>query len=261
MSYLVGVEAPAQSVGELPLSYVAVDINDKAKAALANAQAILEIYRIKAAIKEVHELRYRPYAPFRDDQHTPEVRISVIRQLIDGGKYEEAIEESAALLKLGLEGLRYLQTYDWFFLRTLVTIGYLGWIAFAMTAVIDKHVLQSSNPPQRSIASVSVFMAVLTALYASFVASNSPPTYYGYALFPVAFWEAVYARRHSLIQGRDLLLDQISARDGGGGGGIGIGFFIGLVAFLGTLLSLVRQHLIWQSGLGRPLKLTYARDS
>jgi len=38
-------------------------------------------------------------------------------------------ERSNELIKLGLEVMRYLQTYDWFFLRTLVTAGYLGWIA------------------------------------------------------------------------------------------------------------------------------------
>ncbi|KAI0444782.1 GPI ethanolamine phosphate transferase 1 [Xylaria telfairii] len=233
MAYLVGLEFPANSVGELPLSYLSADTKGKAEASFVNAQEILEMYRVKEMNKKANQLRYQPYEPLSQDRgKLPDARLSSIRNLIDLGRFEEAIEESAALMKLGLEGMRYLQTYDWLFLRALITIGYLGWIAFALTTVVDLHVLQGTTQPSRTIGAVVFFSSVLVALYASFVISQSPPTYYAYALFPVAFWEEVYARRESLARGRRVLLGHIktSARV--------LSFILNLVVYVGIIESL-----------------------
>ncbi|KAK1755950.1 GPI ethanolamine phosphate transferase [Echria macrotheca] len=211
MSYLVGVEYPANSVGELPLSYLNADIREKAEATLVNAQGILEQYRVKEENKKATELRYRPYRLLSDKGLTPERRVAEIRQLIDAGNYEEAIEEAATLMKIGLDGLRYLQTYDWLFLRALITIGYLGWIAYALTTVIDLHVLHGSIKPSRTPAGKVVFSSILVLLYSSFVISESPITYYAYAFFPVFFWEGVYARWGCLVEGRKHLFGHIKS--------------------------------------------------
>ncbi|KAL2023976.1 hypothetical protein VTK56DRAFT_211 [Thermocarpiscus australiensis] len=211
MAYLVGVEFPANSVGELPLSYLTADLEEKAEASLVNAQGILEQYRVKEEKKKATELRYRPYKPLSGDGLAPENRVAHIRQLIDNGRYEEAIEESAALMKVGLDGLRYLQTYDWLFLRALITVGYLGWIAFALTIVIDFYVLHGRLQPSRTLPGIVVPSSVLAALYASFIISKSPLTYYAYAFFPVFFWEEVYARRQSLVEGRKQLFGHIKS--------------------------------------------------
>ncbi|RYP35264.1 hypothetical protein DL766_002607 [Monosporascus sp. MC13-8B] len=201
MAYLIGVEFPANSVGELPLSYLSATMKEKAKASFLNAKEILEIYRVKEEGKKANELRFRPYRPLSGDHGFPaEVRLASIQKLIDDGKYEEAIEESAALMKIGLEGMRYLQTYDWVFLRALITIGYLGWMAYAIARVIDLHVLQGTARSSRSLGGIVFFSSVLVLLYASFIISQSPYTYYAYAFFPVFFWEEVYARRDSLIK-------------------------------------------------------------
>ncbi|KAI0187360.1 Phosphatidylinositolglycan class N-domain-containing protein [Xylaria flabelliformis] len=233
MAYLVGLEFPANSVGELPLSYLSTDTKGKAEASFVNAQEILEMYRVKEVNKQAKQLRYQPYEPLsRERGKLPDARLLSIRDLIDLGRFEEAIEESAALMKLGLEGMRYLQTYDWLFLRALVTIGYLGWIAFALTTVIDLHVLQGTTQPSRTTGAVVFFSSVLVSLYASFVVSQSPPTYYAYAFFPVVFWEEVYARRESLARGRQVLLGHI------GTGTRILSFTLNLVIYVGTIESL-----------------------
>jgi len=211
MAYLVGTEFPANSVGELPISFLSADIREKAEASLVNAQTILEQYRVKEEQKKATELRYRPYRSLSDEGLTPERRVADIRQLIEAGNYEEAIEESDALMKVGLAGLRYLQTYDWLFLRALVTIGYLGWISYALTTVVDLHVLNGRVQPSRTLSGALVFSSILIALYASFVISKSPLTYYVYAFFPVFFWEEVYARRASLAEGRKQLMGHIKS--------------------------------------------------
>ncbi|KAI0161637.1 GPI ethanolamine phosphate transferase 1 [Hypoxylon sp. FL1284] len=210
MSYLVGIDFPANSVGELPLSYLSAGIKEKAEASLVNAQEILEMYKVKEVTKEVSEIRYQPFKPFSEgNASSPANRVASIRGLVENGRYEEAIEESAALMKMGLEGMRYLQTYDWLFLRALITIGYLGWMAYALSTVMDQHVLQGTTQPSRTLGGTVFFSSILVMLYSSFIISRSPLTYYAYAFFPVFFWEEIFARKDTLIKGGEILFGHI----------------------------------------------------
>lgn len=214
MSYLIGTEFPANSVGALPLSYLSADNSEKAQASLVNAKGILEMYRVKENKKKENELRFRPYHAFNEENSTPDQRIAAINDLIANGQYEEAIEESNNLIQVALQGLRYLQTYDWLFLRALITMGYLGWMAYAITTVVDTFVVNKTVPPQRTVLGITAFSAALAALYASFIVSKSPPTYYLYAFFPVIFWEEVYAHRDSLYRGKVVLFGHIQSAGG-----------------------------------------------
>ncbi|KAH6899065.1 Phosphatidylinositolglycan class N-domain-containing protein [Thelonectria olida] len=211
MAYLVGTEFPANSVGQLPLTFLSASIQEKAEASLVNAQVILEMYRVKEEKKKATELRYKAYEPLSEQSLTPEQHVARIRALLGSGRYEEAIEESDALIAIGLQGLRYLQTYDWLFLRALITTGYLGWMAYAVTTVLNLYVVQESIPPQRTILGAVFFLSVLIALYASFIISHSPAQYYIYAFFPAMFWEEVYARRGTLAQGSKALFGHIQS--------------------------------------------------
>lgn len=235
MAYLVGLEFPANSVGELPLSYLSATLPEKAEASFVNAQEILEMYRVKETLKKATQLQYKPYGPL--STQSPEDRLQAIRGLIEAGNHEEAIEETAALMKITLEGLRYLQTYDWLFLRTLITVGYLGWIAFALTTVVDLHVLQGTTQPKRSIGGAVAFSSALVLFFASFIASHSPITYYAYAFFPVYFWEEVYARRESLIKGRQVLFGHVKT------GPKVINLVVNSIVYLGIMESLVRSFI------------------
>lgn len=246
MAYLAGLPFPVNSVGELPLSYLSTDLPEKAEAALVNAKGILEMYKVKEEQKKATELRYRPYQALGDEGNSVEHRISLIQAHIDERRYEEAISESNSLIKIGLEGLRYLQTYDWLFLRALVTIGYLGWIAFALTTVIDLHILHGKTETSRTLISTIFFSSVLLILFASFIASKSPITYYAYAIFPVAFWEEVFARRKALVEGKNILSSNITSA---GGrillilkAAIYIGLIECLVSFFSLEISILEEH-------------------
>ncbi|KAI1003973.1 GPI ethanolamine phosphate transferase 1 [Podosphaera aphanis] len=208
MAYLVGIDFPANSVGELPLEFLAGSVAEKAEAFLANARGILDMYQVKEEQKRSNVLRFSPFKAFSDVNNTVDFRISAIRALIDQERYDEAIQNTATLIKVGLEGLRYLQTYDWLFLRALITIGYLGWIAFALTIVIDLHFLSSKTEISRTTIGNFFFSSVLVILYSSFYLSRSPYTYYAYAIFPVGFWEEVFARRDALSQCKKHLLGE-----------------------------------------------------
>ncbi|PUU75287.1 Phosphatidylinositolglycan class N-domain-containing protein [Tuber borchii] len=201
MAYLVGLNFPVNSVGELPLEYLDANASVKAEASLANARQILEMYKVKEEQKKSTTLRYTAFVPLSEGEQSLESRFVEIRGLIDNGSHERAIEKCVELIKVGLEGLRYLQTYDWLFLRSLVTAGYLGWIAFSLTTVIDLHVLHGRTEPTRTRWSSIFFISGLVAIYSILMIQKSSWTYYAYAFFPAMFWEEVYARKNSTAEG------------------------------------------------------------
>ncbi|KAJ5128629.1 hypothetical protein N7476_007249 [Penicillium atrosanguineum] len=237
MAYLVGVDYPVNSVGQLPLDYLNANPKEKAMAALANTRGVLEMYRVKEEQKRTAVIRYVPFEPLSGDGETSiEGRFANLEALIFNGAYEESIVLSSELLVVGLEGLRYLQTYDWLFLRTTVSLGYLGWIAYALTTVIDLHVLHGTSDSHRTVASISFFSSILVALFSVFLYQGSSWRYYFYGFFPVYFWEEVFARRKALIAGRQIILGHVHSFSGY------ISFGIQLLAFLGVLEALVQSY-------------------
>lgn len=233
MAYLAGLEFPVNSVGELPLSYLAASKEQKAEAALANVKGVLEMYKVKEAEKQSTAMQYRPYTGFAKINGTVDDRVAAIQRDIDAGRPDTAIEQTAVLFQDALQGLRYLQTYDWLFLRALITLGYLGWIAYALTTVIDLHVTQGSTSRERTVLSNIAFSSVLVLLYSFLIVDRSPVQYYLYAFFPVYFWEEVFARRKGCIAGVKILLGQFQ------GPSANVSFAIHLFLFLGIIQALV----------------------
>jgi GPI ethanolamine phosphate transferase 1 len=212
MAYLVGLDFPVNSVGRLPLEYIAASPREKALAFWANTQEVLEMYHVKENQKSQNQLNFKPYAPLGQEELA--ARTLEIETLISEGRYTESIEVSSRVFTSALEGLRYLQTYDWLFLRTIVTAGYLGWIAYAITTVIDLHVLHGSSDAHRTWFGTSVFVSVLVGLYSVFIYQRSSWRYYAYGAFPVFFWEEVFSRRKALIAGRHILLKHVQSFSG-----------------------------------------------
>lgn len=237
MAYLVGVDYPVNSVGQLPLDYLNANPKEKAMAALANTRGVLEMYRVKEEQKRTAVLRYVPFEPLSGDGETSiEGRFANLEALISNGAYEESIVLSSELLVVGLDGLRYLQTYDWLFLRTVVSLGYLGWIAYALTTVIDLHVLHGTSDSHRTMASISFFSSILVVLFSIFLYQGSSWRYYFYGFFPVYFWEEVFARRKALIAGRQIILGHVHSFSGY------LSFGLQVLAFLGVLEALVQSY-------------------
>ena len=236
MSYLAGLELPVNSVGELPLEYIAARPQDQAEALLVNTKEILEMYRVKEEQKRSAEIRYRPYAAFGDEETSIQSRLEAVRLLIDEQEYEAAIARSQALMQLGLEGLRYLQTYDWLFLRTIVTLGYLGYMAFALTTVIDLHVLGGKTETSRSFATTALAGSILVGFYSVLIVQRSPFFYYIYVTVPVLFWEEVLARRQALAAARSTLLKNVKTK------GDAVALALKVLASIGMLQLLVVSY-------------------
>jgi phosphatidylinositol glycan class N len=209
MAYLAGTDYPVNSVGELPLAFLTATPAEKVDALVTNAKEILEMYRIKEEQKLATEIRYKPFAALGDLEHSPAHRIAEIEALSARGEHVEAIKRCTELIKLAIDGLRYLQTYDWLFLRTLVTIGYLGWMGYALATAVDLHILHGSVEPSRTMASNLVFSSILVALYSVLFIQKSSWTYYGYAVFPVIFWEEIWAKREAVVKGSNILFSHM----------------------------------------------------
>ncbi|KAL8286582.1 hypothetical protein RQP46_004599 [Phenoliferia psychrophenolica] len=194
MSVLAGLSIPANSAGRVPLGYLDASPSFKARAALANAKQILAEFTVKSDTKESHSISFRPYAQLVDSPSTGTKSVAshlaAIEAMIAEGRYHDAEESSIELVRLGLQGLRYFQTYDWFILRTIVTIGYLGFMSYSTNFVLQTHVFasQSPSPSSPSFLGPSLALASFAALATRFAIERAPITYYLYAFFPSFFW-------------------------------------------------------------------------
>ncbi|KAJ1886849.1 Glycosyl phosphatidyl inositol anchor synthesis [Kickxella alabastrina] len=204
MATLIGVPLPLNSVGTLPLSYLNATDEFRARAVLVNALQVLEQYRVKHDQKQKTEMFFQPYAPMHQPTNTPEVILARIRHSIDSRRYAEAQKECSQLIALCLEGLRYFQRYDWLLLRSIVSMGYLGWIVYSLLFIFRSYVLP---PPPSASAYRSSSSGLLSALgllvfigfSAMFYRQHSPAMYYAYVAFPVYFWTDIL-RQLPLVQ-------------------------------------------------------------
>jgi Phosphatidylinositolglycan class N (PIG-N). len=126
---------------------------------------------------------------------------------------KQAIRDSDDLIQLGLEGLRYLQTYDWLFLRALVTAGDLGWIMFPFTTALKQHFLNTTIKAHRTVVGTLASADTILRTMQQELQQTSPYQYYVYAVFPALFWNEVVAQREIWIRITKVLLKQASAKD------------------------------------------------
>lgn len=82
----------------------------------------------------------------------------------------------------------YTYRYDWLLLRTIVTLGYLGFMAFTTHTILAADT--AARPHEPSILAAIPLLAFGT-LVIRFAVERAPLSYYLYALFPSAFWTAV----------------------------------------------------------------------
>ncbi|KAJ1649120.1 Glycosyl phosphatidyl inositol anchor synthesis [Dispira simplex] len=141
MASLIGIPYPMNLVGVLPLDYLDNSSDFKAKSALVNAMQILEQYRVKHDRIQTHRLFFKAFGPLSNATHRPTAWLPKIQKLTETYHYEEAETQCLQLVELSLRGLHYYQTYDWLFLRSIVTLGYLGWIAYSLAFVLRYYVL------------------------------------------------------------------------------------------------------------------------
>ncbi|CAH7689895.1 Phosphatidylinositolglycan class N-domain-containing protein [Phakopsora pachyrhizi] len=196
MAALAGSRVPSNSVGRLPSTYLNASTNEIARAAYANTRQILQQYESKRDLKAATKFAFRPFSelPEKESLRKPSIteRLYYIHRLILTGRDLEAIKACAELQDLALKGLKYLQSYDWFLLRTIVTAGYVGWILYSAVFVLRTYVLpipvESSGI--LSIGHVAGFLIFL-AISLWFYLERAPFSYYLYVMFPAYFWARI----------------------------------------------------------------------
>jgi phosphatidylinositol glycan class N len=173
MAFSIGVPLPKNNVGTVPVDLLALDATQKRAALLQNARQIYAQYTAKLILKR-KQLRLTRVKPFR----------------FSSDFAAEANPDSKQWIAESLQGMLYLQRYDWLFLRTTVSLGYLGWMLLALLFVVHEYIspLRSRNDK------IVPFFAVAVAAY--LLERSAPISYYAYAAFPLFFWHQIirYAR-------------------------------------------------------------------
>lgn len=105
--------------------------------------------------KQATELFFKPFGPLSKD-HSPALLTQSIERLIQDQNYTEAENLCLQLIEMSLEGLRYFQTYDWLFLRSIITLGYIGWCLFGLEFVIRTYVFSDEKDKRPTLIDSSV---------------------------------------------------------------------------------------------------------
>jgi phosphatidylinositol glycan class N len=196
MSTLIGVPFPMNSVGVLPIEFLRNTEKYKAEASKLNALGLLQQYLIKQDLKERTEFVFRPFRPL---EHV-DALLEEIDQLIEKAEYKTAERKSQKLMELTVEGLRYYQTYDWLLLRTIVTLGYLGWIAYSSLFIVKTYALGVEPTQGVDGSGYSLIIGIFAATAYLLFLKESMISYYAYLFFPVYFWVKVWVQRKFIVQ-------------------------------------------------------------
>ncbi|KAF7307451.1 PigN domain-containing protein [Mycena indigotica] len=196
MSTLIGTSWPVNSVGVLPdvdpsqPGYILPQrgLQTLAEAAYVNAQMILEQYRINHEIRKARTVAFKPFGLLEQSTSDRTTRLSQINNAISRSDWSFARELASQLIHDGLEGLRYLQTYERRLIQGMATVAYTGWTVYASLFIFRP--LDTSLPQARPRSTILDALAIISlgGFWTLFAIQRSPWTYYLYSAFPCYFW-------------------------------------------------------------------------
>lgn len=187
ISGLLGINFPIHSLGVIPIDILDVSDKVKSKILFGNMMELMENYKIKIA-NQSKSIVYIPYKPLKDYDK----KIDDILNDINNENYAEAIDKTKLLINHTLEGINYIYTYDRFYLKTIVTLGYIFMMLFLFIFVEmrNNNCLDNIffNFKEKS---ANIFSLIITLLFGIFLFLRlSPLFYYLYTLVPCyLFWK------------------------------------------------------------------------
>lgn len=201
MASWLGLSVPANSEGRLPLELLNASPAYRARAALATAKQVLEVYRVKYVDRANRMLHFQPFQPLqsRGDTLPGAARVADAEQAIRDGEFDVAMEESEALIHDALLGAKYLHRYDAPILSMIVVCGYLGLFMYGLTFLAwyaqDQPVLSSRLYIVRAMYMPPLILALL---WGKFALDHAPWMYFVYSGAVGAIWTLFACRVHIL---------------------------------------------------------------
>ena len=195
---------------------------------------------METEFKRKHTLFYTPFPSLTTSttQHHGSDALSFpqlasIEKLISEKQWFAARQASSTLIQQALQGLHYLQTYDRFLIRGIVSAAYMGWTAYAVLHILRHRGYRSlgsgGKPASLSTSTTLLVTAaswmVLLGFWTLFALQHSPLSFYVYIMFPCYFWWRVLEELGSAISDRNYL----RAASGMVGSSNRIDFFVTIV--------------------------------
>lgn len=239
MSYLIGANFAANSVGRLPLSYIHAKPLDKLQSYYKNALAFVEQYLVKEREISSTEYNFKPFPAFQKKSIESYMKdidsILAILEDVSSSRLHETFaakgfEKIENLMNLSMEGLFYLQTYNWLLLKSVITLGFIGWISYSFMIFLNLFVLHDNAISSKSWVSFVIFLIIGIALNVLFFIQKSPINYYFYGFFPIYFWEQLFKNRENLRKGATVFFN-------------GIPFY--MIGIILALIVVIFQSIAW----------------
>ena len=158
-------------------------------------------------LKRKHALFYTPFPLLTlsttHDQGSDALfypQLASIENLISEKQWFAARQASSTLIQQALQGLHYLQTYDRFLIRGIVSAAYMGWSSYAVLYILRYQDYRLSvgggKPPLLSTSTTTLLVTVASwlvvlAFWTLFALQHSPWSFYVYIMFPCYFWGRV----------------------------------------------------------------------
>lgn len=208
MSYLVGINYPVNSVGELPLSFIDNKEEVKLNALYKNALSIVEQFKVKEHEMQNSQFFFKPFEnfvlkPIESYQSEIEGLINEIAIQNDSEKEIKAIKLTEELIKQSLDGLYYLTTYNWLMLRTIVTLGFIGWISYSFVIFLKLFIISPNSSFKETTSFLNLSITSVIGAFFNYLLfyQRSPFNFYMYLAFPLFFWSQIITKNETLKKG------------------------------------------------------------
>ncbi|ODQ48533.1 hypothetical protein PICMEDRAFT_70159 [Pichia membranifaciens NRRL Y-2026] len=216
MSYLIGTNYPMNSVGELPMAFIDDVESNKVKGLYYNSLTLLEQYIVKLHEVKDNQFNFKGFSKFEDKSvESYKANIEKVIKLMD---VNTELESEAVLLieefnSVILEGLDYLQKYNWLMIRTIVTFGFIGWIVYSFTIFLQMFIIPHEKLFRYEgmhLVRKFFFISFTSVMLYIFQYENLPLNYYFYLVFPIFFWYNIFKYKTDLVKGFNIFFKGLS---------------------------------------------------
>ncbi|KYB29869.1 GPI ethanolamine phosphate transferase 1 [Tribolium castaneum] len=195
LSALIGINYPINSLGRLPVDYLATSLDNLAQMMISNVLQLVETFNIKRNRRMRNAIRFVPFQGVTTQEL--ESRIAHLKHLSSLQQFDSLKTESEKLIEFLIEGSDYYHNYYQLPILVSITVGIVAWIVYLATF----NVRVSQNTSRRKITiyfEVLVFVPLYLNVLYLLIIQSLPLMYYVYFMFPI-FMVQILVRRHVFI--------------------------------------------------------------